>query len=58
MKKLAILGMATTWKNAPFDKPDEWEFWALNEMYNLAFADGHVKSLKDTYYRNWSYWTD
>ena len=36
MKKLAILGMASTWKNAPFDKPDEWEFWAINEMYALA----------------------
>ncbi|MCE5241482.1 DUF1559 domain-containing protein [bacterium] len=29
-----------------------------NEMYNIAFADGHVKSMKDTYYRNWSYWMD
>ncbi|MBU0611209.1 MAG: DUF1559 domain-containing protein [Armatimonadetes bacterium] len=29
-----------------------------NDMYNILFADGHVKSLKDTYYRNWSYWSD
>lgn len=29
-----------------------------NDMYNIAFADGHVKSQKDTFYRNWSYWMD
>jgi len=29
-----------------------------NEMYNLAFCDGHVKSMKDTRYREWPYWSD
>lgn len=29
-----------------------------NEMYNIAFCDGHVKSMKDTQYRHWSYWDD
>ncbi|MBD3292928.1 MAG: DUF1559 domain-containing protein, partial [Armatimonadia bacterium] len=26
-----------------------------NEMYNIAFVDGHVKSMKQTQYRHWSY---
>jgi prepilin-type N-terminal cleavage/methylation domain-containing protein/prepilin-type processing-associated H-X9-DG protein len=29
-----------------------------NDMYNIAFCDGHVKSMKDTMYRHWSYWMD
>jgi prepilin-type N-terminal cleavage/methylation domain-containing protein/prepilin-type processing-associated H-X9-DG protein len=29
-----------------------------NEMYNILFADGHVKSQRDTKYREWSYWED
>lgn len=29
-----------------------------NDMYNILFADSHVKTMKDTQYRNWSYWTD
>jgi len=29
-----------------------------NEMYNITFVDGHVKSMKQTQYRHWSYWAD
>ncbi len=29
-----------------------------NEMYNMVFVDGHVKSMKQTQYRHWSYWAD
>jgi len=29
-----------------------------NEMYNIAYADGHVKSVGTTFYRDWSYWSD
>lgn len=29
-----------------------------NETYNMSFADGHVKAMKDTQYRHWSYWAD
>lgn len=29
-----------------------------NDTYNIAFADGHVKSVPTTQYRHWSYWAD
>ena len=29
-----------------------------NEQYNIAYVDGHVKSVKQTFYRDWSYWMD
>lgn len=29
-----------------------------NETYTIGFADGHVKSMGDTLYRHWSYWSD
>ena len=31
-RKVAILGFAPTWKDAPFDNAD-WEIWGLNELY-------------------------
>jgi len=29
-----------------------------NEMYNILYADGHVKAGKQTLLRHWSYWVD
>ncbi|HPT98521.1 MAG TPA: DUF1559 domain-containing protein [Armatimonadota bacterium] len=29
-----------------------------SEMYNIAFVDGHVKAMKQTLLRHWSYWED
>ncbi len=29
-----------------------------NEMFNIVFVDGHVKSQKQTYYRDWTYIAD
>jgi hypothetical protein len=35
--KVAIVGFAPSWKEAPFDsKPEECEIWCLNEMYRVA----------------------
>lgn len=34
-KKLCILGMAPSWREAPFDKLEEYEIWALNDMWRL-----------------------
>ncbi|MEN6549206.1 MAG: DUF1559 domain-containing protein [Armatimonadia bacterium] len=44
--------------NSPTDTTGTRAWNRHNDMYNIAFADGHVKSMKDTYYRNWSYWMD
>ena len=35
MKKLAIVGTASSWKDAPYDD-DEFEIWAMNDMYDLV----------------------
>jgi hypothetical protein len=35
-KKLCILGMAPSWREAPFDKPEEYEIWALNDMWKVS----------------------
>jgi len=29
-----------------------------NEMYNMLYTDGHVKAIKSTKLRDWSYWDD
>ncbi len=34
--KVAIVGFAPSWKQAPWDKPEEYEVFCLNEMYKLA----------------------
>lgn len=34
--KVAIVGFAPSWKEAPWDKPQEYEIFCLNEMYKLA----------------------
>lgn len=34
-KKLCILGMAPSWREAPFGNPD-YEIWALNDMWKIS----------------------
>ena len=54
-EKVAIVGCAESKVHAPFDRPDEWEFWGVNnlhltmpkapwtrwfEIHNIEFRDG------------------
>jgi len=52
MKKVAIVGMATTSRHlAPFDDP-EFEIWGLNESY----FGGHQGPDKTPYFKRWTRW--
>ncbi|HOJ22696.1 MAG TPA: hypothetical protein PLY56_14295, partial [Armatimonadota bacterium] len=44
--------------NSPSDTRGTRAYNRHNEMYNVAFVDGHVKSMKQTLLRHWSYWED
>ena len=36
--KVAIVGFAPSWKQAPYHS-DEWEIWGLNELYKIIPMD-------------------
>ncbi len=53
MKKIAIVGTAASWNQAPFGN-DDFEIWALNDMfmiipYGNRWFELHNKSVIDTY---------
>jgi len=60
MKKVAILGRASGWNDAPFSDPS-WEIWSLNYIYKIIrklpngrwdrWFDIHEKTRKDQQHR-------